>query len=289
MVPCPACVAVSSLLLPGALSLISRSTSDRDRMVRPGRRDGLRRPNVGMRLCWGVLVQVGAAAWLGHPTTVLHAPSSAARRASTVSLRQPAVDNAAARAFTDVCWWAMLRSLGAQPCLLGKDVVIRESAGKGRGVFAARALPAGTFLTRYTGDLRTAADHQAICEAGPVSAYACDLGTGWVIDANDSPHSDWAHILNHSRRKQNCDFFLSGLPEGAARAAELLLPLPVPTDPYALWYETTRDIAAGEELCTDYGTGYWDRQVGARLHKAAPALGPLWRLNPTRLAIDYWL
>ena len=110
-----------------------------------------------------------------------------------------------------------------------------------------------------------------------------------MIDANDSLHSDWAHILNHSRRKQNCDFFLSGLPEGAARAAELLLPLSVPTDPYALWYETTRDIAAGEELCTDYGTGYWDRQVGARLHKAAPALAPLWRLNPTRLAIDYWL
>ena len=250
----------------------------------------LPRPNIGMRSCWCVLVQVvGAVAWLSHPTTVLHAPSSVVHRASTSSLQQPAVDNAAARGFTDVCWRAMLRSLGAQPCLLGKDVVIRESAGKGRGVFAARALPAGTFLTRYTGDLRTAADHQTICEAGPVSAYACDLGTGWVIDANDSPHSDWAHILNHSRRKQNCDFFLSGLPEGAARAAELLLPLPVPTDPYALWYETTRDVAAGEELCTDYGTGYWDSQVGARLHKAAPALAPLWRLNPTRLAIDYWL
>ena len=244
-----------------------------------------------MRSCWGILFQgVGAVAWLGHPTTALHAPSSAVQRASTSAV-QPAVDNAAARAFTDLCWWTTLRNQDAQPCLLGKDVVIRESAGKGRGVFAARALPAGTFLTRYTGDLRTAADHQAICEAGPVSAYACDLGTSWVIDASDSSHSDWAHILNHSRRKQNCDFFLSGLPESAARAADLLLPVPMslPTDPYALWYETTRDVAAGEELCTDYGTNYWDGQVGAQLHKAAPALAPLWRLNPSRLAIDYWL
>ena len=239
---------------------------------------------------WGVLFQgvTGAVAWLGHPTTALHAHSSVVQRASTSAV-QPAVDNAAARAFTDLCWWTTLRSQDAQPCLLGKDVVIRESAGKGRGVFAARALKAGTFLTRYTGDLRTAADHQAICEAGPVSAYACDLGTSWVIDASDSSHSDWAHILNHSRRKQNCDFFLSGLPESAARAADLLLPLDLPTDPYALWYETTRDVAAGEELCTDYGTNYWDGQVGAQLHKAAPALAPLWRLNPSRLAIDYWL
>ena len=240
-----------------------------------------------MRSCWGVLFRgVGAVAWLGHPATALHTPSSVVQRVSTSAV-QPAVDNAAARAFTALCWWVTLR--GAQPCLLGKDVVIRESAGKGRGVFAARTLRAGTFLTRYTGDLRTAADHQAICEAGPVSAYACDLGTSWVIDASDSSHTDWAHVINHSRRKQNCDFFLSGLPESAARAADLLLPLPLPTDPYALWYETTRDIAAGEELCTDYGTNYWDEQVGAQLHKAAPALAPLWRLNPSRLAIDYWL
>ena len=213
-----------------------------------------RHPSADM---WGVLFQgvTGAVAWLGHPTTALHAHSSVVQRASTSAV-QPAVDNAAARAFTDLCWWTTLRSQDVQPCLLGKDVVIRESAGKGRGVFAARALKAGTFLTRYTGDLRTAADHQAICEAGPVSAYACDLGTSWVIDASDSSHSDWAHILNHSRRKQNCDFFLSGLPESAARAADLLLPLDLPTDPYALWYETTRDVAAGEELCTDYGTNY---------------------------------
>ena len=223
---------------------------------------------------WSVLL------WLGPRVDALRALSSAA---------QPGVDNAAARAFTDLCWATTLRSRDAQPCLLGLDVEVRESAGKGRGIFAARALPAGTFLTRYTGDLRTAADHQTICEAGPVTAYACDLGTDWVIDASDSSHSDWAHILNHSRRKQNCDFWLSGLPESVARAAELLLPLPVPTDPYALWYETTRDIAAGEELCTNYGTNYWDEQVCARLHKAAPALAPLWRLHPSRLAVDYLL
>ena len=190
-------------------------------------------------------------------------------------------DNILARRFTDLCWLAV--SYNSEPCLVGRDVEIRSSGGgKGRGVFAVRAIPAGTFLTRYTGDLQKATDYSK----GPASAYACDLGKHWAIDAADSPHARWAHILNHSRRKQNCDFFLSGLPE---RAADLLHAAKLPTDPFALWYETTRDIAPGEELCTDYGVGYWDDRICAGLHNAAPTLAPLWRLHPSRLAVDYWL
>ena len=39
------------------------------------------------------------------------------------------------------------------------------------------------------------------------------------------------------------------------------LRLPVPTVPYAVWFETERDIARGEELLIDYGTKYWDATV----------------------------
>ena len=73
-----------------------------------------------------------------------------------------------------------------------------------------------------------------------------------------------------------------------AHAAELLPCSLVPTSPFAVWFETTRDIAAGEELLLDYGQGYWDATVAMPLHKYASFASPLWRLvDPRRIAIDY--
>ena len=57
------------------------------------------------------------------------------------------VDNAAARTATNIFW--SLQNRGIRSCTLGTDVEIREaSEGKGRGIFAMRPLPAGTFLCR---------------------------------------------------------------------------------------------------------------------------------------------
>ena len=57
--------------------------------------------------------------------------------------------------------------------------------------------------------------------------------------------------------------------------------------PSQIWFESTRDIAAGEELFANYGQGYWDAMVAMPLHKHAPIGAPLWRLHPKRVMIDY--
>ena len=187
-----------------------------------------------------------------HAVSSLAAPSVPSSSASS-SRRAPAGDNPTARTFANACW-AIIDG-GERSCSLGEDVEIRETKAKGRGVFAKRNIPAGTLLCRYTGDVRSRADHDRICDSGDVSDYACDLGEDWVIDASGSPHSGWAHILNHSRRN-NVDFWLSSLPYWLESRSvpqwqlDLLASAPLPTDPYALWYETTRDVAAGEEFCT---------------------------------------
>lgn len=46
--------------------------------------------------------------------------------------------------------------------------------------------------------------------------------------------------------------------------------------PLGLWVQTTREVAAGEELRVDYGRKYWERRGFSQN-------------DPRRLAIDYLL
>jgi hypothetical protein len=81
------------------------------------------------------------------------------------------------------------------------------------------------------------------------SSYAFSLGSGFVIDAEDEKDSGWARFVNHSVRRESCQCVPVGLPSA--------------TEPFAIYFETTRKIAAGEELLIDYGKQYWDTQLGA--------------------------
>jgi len=153
---------------------------------------------------------------------------------------------------------------------LNDGVEIQLSSGKGLGVFATRDLPAGAYLGRYTGRLLSAKDAFAAYDRGDTSGnyFAALQGAPGaeplVLDAEDFEISGWPRFINHSLRQQNC------------KNTELRLPL-WGSDfrlPLGLYVQTTRDIAAGEELYVDYGAEYWtDRGVP--------------RYSPRRFVIDY--
>ena len=151
----------------------------------------------------------------------------------------------------DVCWSVMNTRLGVRELELNTDVELRQcGGGKGMGVFAKRALPEGVLVRRYTGTLRRIEEHRKLVEDGVTSSsYAFSLGSGFVIDAEDEKDSGWARFVNHSVRRQSCQCVPVGLPSA--------------TEPFAIYFETTRKIAAGEELLIDYGKQYWDTQLGA--------------------------
>ncbi len=199
-----------------------------------------------------------------------------------IGLGPALADNSAARVLTDLCYAWESKMNGLNDATIGEDVIVRESPGKGKGVFALRALSAEV-RGRYTGNLWSKSEHDRLCADGSASyEYAASLGARWVLDAGTNSRGGWAHMVNHSRRKANVQACVSNLPGWTSDCSFM------PTAPVVLWVEATRDIAAGEELMSDYGNAYWDARVCKGLHEALPMLSPLWRLHPCRLAIDYF-
>ena len=177
---------------------------------------------------------------------------------------------ALAALFTDACW--ILSGVGRGELTLGRDVEIRQTPQKGRGIFALRPLPAGTFVGRYTGLLYDQPTHTLLCGTGQATEnYAVNLGIDWVLDA-ESLSSGFCHIINHSKRKQNCRGLFASVPEWVPNFAPLYpasAPLySAPLYPYACFFELCSDVAEGAELCCDYGDPYWDDLVCASLHEA---------------------
>ena len=156
----------------------------------------------------------------------------------------------------DVCWHTMNLRLGVHELKLGTDVELCQCSGsKGTGVYAMRDLPEGVLVRRYTGKLRSIDEHRRLVEDGETSStYAFSLGSRFVIDAEDQNESGWTRFVNHSVRRKNCQCVPVGLP-----SAE---------EPFAIYFETTRKIAAGEELLIDYGQQYWDSQLGVKIGRA---------------------
>lgn len=190
----------------------------------------------------------------------------------------------AMRLATDALWRAeCLRGGGVRPLVLERDVMLRESAGRGTGVFAKVDIPAGTMVNRYWGALRRRVAQDAATDAWLTSGlYALSLGDEWVVDSEDAGSSSWARYINHSVRLQNVQAVYVDPP----RWLQSTLP-----SPYAIWLEASRDIAAGEELRCDYGEEYWDAQtalVPLPLDKGTPLYQLNARLNPRRVAIDYF-
>ncbi|HVQ77451.1 MAG TPA: SET domain-containing protein-lysine N-methyltransferase [Candidatus Binatia bacterium] len=108
---------------------------------------------------------------------------------------------------------------------------IRPSPIQGQGVFALRAIPAGTQIIEYTGEMITAEEADNRYDDTTMErhhTFLFSLDDGRCIDAGVNGNE--ARFINHS-----CD------PNCAA----------IETDGH-IWIEAMRPIAAGEELTYDY-------------------------------------
>ncbi|MGJ3242513.1 MAG: SET domain-containing protein [Opitutales bacterium] len=107
----------------------------------------------------------------------------------------------------------------------------------GRGLYARRAIPAGTRIIEYTGEKITKAESVRRAEAWDAKArrrggglvYIFELNKRYDLDGNIA--GNIAKYINHSC-EPNCE---SEVIRGR------------------IWIVTIRDIAAGEELYYDYG------------------------------------
>ena len=152
---------------------------------------------------------------------------------------------------------------------------IREAGeGRGLGLFTTVPIEESTFLFDYVGLVLPA---QAYAERfSGLSEYilAIDNASGYtfIIDAQDPEVSNLARYMNHAKMglpslprlglvasgRCNC-LMLSESSETYAKfvEAELDTFLPEQMPPPRLHVFTLRAIAAGEELCWDYGEEYW--------------------------------
>ena len=107
--------------------------------------------------------------------------------------------------------------------------VVRDSKIHGKGVFATRKIPAGTFVIEYTGELissEEAVDRYNPSPDNPTHTFYFSLENGMVIDGGND-----ARWINHAC-EPNC--------EAKEEDGHIFI--------YAL-----RDIRRGEELNYDYG------------------------------------
>ena len=110
--------------------------------------------------------------------------------------------------------------------------VVRNSNVHGNGVFAARAIPAGTKIIEYGGKTISAkeADRRHPTNPDdPFHTFFFSISSGKVIDGNDEGND--ARWINHSCRP-NCE--------------------PVEVDG-RIFIQTRRQVWRGEELTFDYG------------------------------------
>jgi SET domain-containing protein len=171
---------------------------------------------------------------------------------------------------------SMAASLFGPPLVAspGRNVEIREIPGKGFGVIATEKLPAGAYLTRYTGRLMSYEDASESFKVGDTSGQyfaalkGADGTEPMILDAEDEHVSGWARYINHSKRRQNCQNVELRAPLSPFEGLDL------GRVPLGLYIRTTREICSGEELLTNYGDNYWDDRGYSRL-------------DPRRIAIDY--
>lgn len=144
-------------------------------------------------------------------------------------------------------------------------VHIRESPCKGFGAFAARPFAQRATVGDYTGEMLSVARHEARYgskegwsaeddawlqsrQARKVSVsgdYVVRVNDTLVIDAEDPDVSSWCRFINH---------------DPAPNLALKVLPKGIDGKP-RVWFVTMRPVAAGDELCFDYGPDFWDPEL----------------------------
>ena len=114
---------------------------------------------------------------------------------------------------------------------------VRGSEIHGRGVYAAQAIPAGTKIIEYVGELvdkreserRGVSQHAKSVESGDAAVYIFTLSERYDIDGNVPWNT--ARLINHSC-EPNCEAEENGC---------------------RVFIKALRDLSPGEELFYDYG------------------------------------
>lgn len=120
-------------------------------------------------------------------------------------------------------------------------VEVRESKGKGLGVFAKCALAENTWIGDYTGAVLTQ-DEYIARYPNEDGEYVLGANSDYNVDAADPRSSSFLRYLNHSATC--CNLFFDVAKVRRQRHKEIK-------------FYTARHIAVGEELLFDYGPTYW--------------------------------
>ena len=175
------------------------------------------------------------------------------------------------RLLTQTAIMLLLNRGGVGIAGLDSDVEVKAStpASRGLGLFAQRSLEPGELIGPYTGIVASQTDYiKARIHQQTSGSYAVAVNTPWAaskcfyVDAEPCEARCLASFINHSRRRQNCEF------------TELVVAPMLPAVPFV---RVTRPVAAGSELFVDYGESYWDD---------VPGLDVPWSIQ--RLIVDYW-
>jgi hypothetical protein len=130
-------------------------------------------------------------------------------------------------------------------------LVARHSPVHGRGLFAARLIPAGTRLLEYFGEHITKAESLRRCAAGNVYIIGLDADTDLDGDVADNH----ARFINHSCAP-NCEMVLEEevtLTLGEQPAARGELNCSGVAMAYRVFIDALRAIPPGEEVAFNYG------------------------------------
>lgn len=185
----------------------------------------------------------------------------------------------------NVCWYAMQTRKGCRKEVLTAGPAGPEKLEKGGwgaqgmlvltlerrqsvltsepmlGVFATAPIKAEQLIGRYCGkplDM-TVRKFRSKALPSPRWDYVME-DNGKLIDGHPShPQSNWVALINSKRtRRQNR--FVNVRIVSSGKAKKIALHNGQDTEGMELegvWYVTTKDIAKGEELVTDYGERYW--------------------------------
>jgi hypothetical protein len=144
------------------------------------------------------------------------------------------------------------QAMGAPVAQLGVDTEIRETARRGKGLFALRDIAPGELVARYSGVVISKDDFADAFYTGRSSgAYAikCSSDGSVLIDAEDASVSGPGRYVNHSKLWKNCAFSSFCFDD------EGLVPSGV------LYVVAERAVPDGAELLVDYGEEYWSSKT----------------------------
>lgn len=149
---------------------------------------------------------------------------------------------------------------------LSDGIEILSAPGKGLGAFTVGSVASGAVVGEYLGEFLTRNEVEARYwglkrrnkhdrrwsksrkkrNQGVSGDYLFDMGSNHFVDGEDADISSWCRFANHADPKDcGCNV------ETRARRSY--------SDPSSprIFFVALRDIAAGEEICYDYGEEYW--------------------------------